>query len=64
MKICARSRTRPSPGRDTVKGYEYARVKYVVVTDEDLEKVPLKTVRSIEIEQFTKAERDDDTSGS
>ena len=44
---------------DTVKGYEYSPGEYVVVTDEDLEKVPLKTVRSIEIEQFTKAERDD-----
>jgi DNA end-binding protein Ku len=44
---------------DTVKGYEYAPDKYVVITDEDLEKVPLKTVRTIEIEQFTKADRDD-----
>ena len=44
---------------DTVKGYEYAPDQYVVITDEDLEKVPLKTVRTIEIEQFTKAERDD-----
>jgi len=44
---------------ETVKGYEYAPGQYVVITDEDLEKVPLKTVRSIEIEQFTKAERDD-----
>ena len=44
---------------DTVKGYEYSPGEYVVVTDEDLEKVPLKTVRSIEIEQFTHAERDD-----
>ena len=46
---------------ETVKGYEYAPGEYVVVTDEDLENVPLKTVRSIEIEQFTKAERDDAT---
>ncbi len=44
---------------ETVKGYEYAPDQYVVITDEDLEKVPLKTVRTIEIEQFTKAERDD-----
>ena len=44
---------------DTVKGYEYAPDRYVVVTDEDLEKVPLKTVRTIEIEQFTKAETDE-----
>ncbi|MEO8230220.1 MAG: Ku protein, partial [Chloroflexota bacterium] len=38
---------------DTVKGYEYAPGQYVVITDEDLAAVPLKTVRSIEIEQFT-----------
>ena len=38
---------------DTVKGFEYAPGQYVVITDEDLEAVPLKTVRSIEIEQFT-----------
>jgi DNA end-binding protein Ku len=42
---------------DTVRGFEYAPGEYVVVTDEDLERVPLKTVRSIEIEQFTKATR-------
>ncbi len=44
---------------ETVKGYEYAPDQYVVITDEDLEKVPLKTIRSIEIEQFTP--RDDAT---
>lgn len=44
---------------DTVKGYEYAPDQYVVITDEDLDKVPLKTVRSIEIEQF--APRDSTT---
>jgi DNA end-binding protein Ku len=45
---------------ETVKGYEYAPEQYVVITDEDLDKVPLKTVRSIEIEQF--APRADTTS--
>ncbi|HJP88881.1 MAG TPA: Ku protein [Candidatus Limnocylindrales bacterium] len=40
---------------ETVKGYEYAPGKYVVIDDEDLEKLPLKTVRSIEIEQFVDA---------
>jgi DNA end-binding protein Ku len=44
---------------ETVKGYEYAPDQYVVITDEDLEKVPLKTVRSIEIEQFTKVDPED-----
>ena len=37
---------------DTVRGYEVASGQYIVVTDEDLGAVPLKTVRSIEIEQF------------
>jgi len=41
---------------DTVKGFEYAPGKYIVITDEDLEKLPLKTVRSIEIEQFVPSE--------
>jgi DNA end-binding protein Ku len=41
---------------ETVKGYEYAPDKYVVIEDEDLEKLPLKTVRSIEIEQFVERE--------
>ena len=44
---------------ETVKGYEWAPDQYVVITDEDLEKVPLKTIRSIEIEQFTKPEQED-----
>ena len=37
---------------DTVRGYEVSPGQYVVVTDGDLASVPLKTVRSIEIEQF------------
>jgi len=41
---------------DTVRGYEWSKGKYVVVTDEDIESVPLKTVRSIEIESFVDAE--------
>ena len=41
---------------DTVKGFEYAPGNYVVITDEDLESLPLKTVRAIEIEQFVERE--------
>jgi DNA end-binding protein Ku len=59
MKVWCPVEDEPISRSDTVKGYEYSPGEYVVVTDEDLEKVPLKTVRSIEIEQFTKAERDD-----
>ena len=42
---------------DTVKGFEYAPEKYVVINDDDLEKLPLKTVRSIEIEQFVESDK-------
>ena len=56
MKTWCPVEDEPISRADTVKGYEYAPGEYVVITDEDLEKVPLKTVRSIEIEQFTKAD--------
>ena len=59
MKIWCPVEDEPIARSETVKGFEYATGEYVVITDEDLERVPLKTVRSIEIEQFTKAERDD-----
>ncbi len=59
MKIWCPVEDEPISRSDTVKGYEYSPGEYVVVTEADLERVPLRTVRSIEIEQFTKAERDD-----
>jgi len=52
MKIWCPEDEEIIPRTDTVKGYEYAPDRYVVIEDEDLEKLPLKTVRSIEIEQF------------
>ncbi len=58
MKTWCPVEDKPISRADTVKGFEYAPGEYVVITDEDLEKVPLKTVRAIEIEQFTK--KDDD----
>jgi DNA end-binding protein Ku len=56
MKIWCPEDEKIIPRSETVKGYEYAPEKYVVITDEDLEKLPLKTVRSIEIEQFVDAD--------
>ena len=40
---------------DTVRGYEYAKDRYVVITDEDLAAIPLPTVRAIEVERFVPA---------
>lgn len=42
---------------DTVRGYEWSKGQYVVIEEEDFEKVPLKTVRAIEIDQFVPADR-------
>ncbi len=46
------------PRSETVRGYEWSKGKYVVVTEEDLDSVPLKTMRAIEIEMFVDARRD------
>ena len=37
---------------DTVHGYEYEKDKFVVVTDEEIEKIPVKTSKSIDILRF------------
>jgi DNA end-binding protein Ku len=52
MKIYCPYHDEVIPRSETVRGYEWSKGKYVVVTEEDLESVPLKTVRSIEIEAF------------
>lgn len=41
------------PYEDIVKGYEYKKGDYVVLVDEDFEKVNLKKTKSIEIQDFT-----------
>ena len=43
---------------DTVRGYEWSKGKYVVVSDEDIDSVPLKTMRAIEIEMFVATDRE------
>ena len=60
MKIYCPYHDEVIPRSETVRGYEYAKGQYVVVTDEDMESVPLKTVRAIEIETFIEAGADDD----
>ena len=44
---------------ETVRGYEYAKGKYVVVGEEEIDAIPLKTLRAIEIEMFINASRED-----
>jgi DNA end-binding protein Ku len=40
------------PWEETVKGYEIKKGEYVVLSDEDFERVPLETVKKIEILSF------------
>jgi DNA end-binding protein Ku len=44
---------------DVERGYEYAKGKYVPVTDEELDNLPVKTVHSVDISDFVKLEEVD-----
>jgi DNA end-binding protein Ku len=44
---------------DIVKGYEYEKDHYVMITDEELDALPVKTTRAIEIERFVDSEQID-----
>ena len=58
MKVYCPYHDEVIPRSETVRGYEWSKGKYVVVTEEDLDSVPLKTMRAIEIEMFVNASRD------
>jgi DNA end-binding protein Ku len=58
MKVYCPFHDEVIPRSETVRGYEWSKGKYVVVTEEDLDSVPLKTMRAIEIEMFIPASRD------
>jgi DNA end-binding protein Ku len=44
---------REVPNTDIVKGYEFEKGRYVVVSDEDIEKVHVESTRVINLEKFT-----------
>src|SRR4026207_2017267 len=44
---------REVPNTDIVKGYEFEKGRYVLVEDEDIEKVRVDSTRVINLEQFT-----------
>ena len=47
------------PYQEIVKGYEYEKDHYVMLTDEELESLPVKTTRAIDIERFVDSEQID-----
>jgi DNA end-binding protein Ku len=58
MKIYCPEDDKVIPRSETVRGYEWAKGRYVVLEEKDFEAVPLKTVRAIEIEMFVDAHRE------
>src|SRR5262245_26409941 len=51
---------REVPNTDIVKGYEFEKGRYVVMEDEDIEKVRVESTRVINLEKFTDADAIDD----
>ena len=47
---------REVPNTDIVKGYEFEKGRYVVMEDEDIEKVRVESTRVINLEKFTDAD--------
>ena len=58
MKVYCPYHDEVIPRSETVRGYEWSKGKYVVVSDEDIDSVPLKTMRAIEIEMFVATDRE------
>ncbi|WP_202320590.1 non-homologous end joining protein Ku [Archaeoglobus neptunius] len=54
-KVCEKC-GREVSSDEIVRGFEVSKNEYVILTDEDFEKIPLNTVRTIEIKQFFQPE--------
>src|SRR3990172_10286762 len=46
----------PVESKDMVKGYEYAKGQYVILTDKDFDTVPLEASKALEVSGFVDAE--------
>jgi DNA end-binding protein Ku len=50
-RVCSKD-DQEVPYEEIVRGYEYEKDQYVLLTDEDLEKVPVESTKTIDIQQF------------
>jgi DNA end-binding protein Ku len=57
--IYCQTEDKPIPRSEIVKGYEYEKDRYVVLDDEELKKVAPSTARTMEIQEFVKAQEVD-----
>jgi DNA end-binding protein Ku len=51
QRVCAKD-GQEVPYDEIVKGYEYEKDRYVLLTDDDLDAVPVQSTRNIDIQQF------------
>src|SRR5262245_25365000 len=58
-RVCARE-GKPVAGEDLVKGYEYEKGRFVVLTKEDFRQAALEKTRTVDIRNFVKPEEIDD----
>src|ERR687896_2651010 len=58
QRVCSKD-GKEGPYDEIVKGYEYEKDRYVILTDEDLEAVPVESSRAIDIQQFVDLEEID-----
>jgi DNA end-binding protein Ku len=58
QRVCAKD-GKEVPYEHIVKGYEYEKDRYVILTDEDLDAVPVESTRNIDIAQFVESEEID-----
>ncbi len=56
--LVSHGRRSKCPGSEMVRGYEYAKGEYVMLTDEDFEQLPLPSKNTIEISAFVQATGD------
>jgi DNA end-binding protein Ku len=59
QRVCQRDGT-PVAWEDLVKGFEYAKGRYVVITKEDFQAAALEKTRTVDIIDFVKADEIDD----
>src|SRR5229473_59045 len=52
--ICPKDNV-PVDSKEMVKGYEYAKGQYVILKDEDFEKIPLEATKALEVAGFVDA---------
>lgn len=50
-RVCSKD-DKEVPYEEIVRGYEYEKDHYVILTDEDMEAVPVESTRTIDIQQF------------